>query len=368
MQTNIYLKEEKYYNDLYDQGTVERCRRMEKGSRKDDLPPLRLKNNQKVSKKTIKSFNKGLTEMVLYFIKGEEYLTKEKTVKEWMKKDMDKDEMLANAVLPNNTFCPMCDMPMKVISKELYHGFNGKNDKVLFFLKCSDCNKMKRIFEGGEEYVPAPSVCPKCQSNLKTTHKRKENKVSFADNCLQCSYKEIHTIDLNKKEATPRKDPKYLADRERFCLSKEKGQEYLEGKARIERVSELLNEQKERIENKEFYNKLSEIKRLNIAQLLKLLSASMAKHGYSGLELSKPEIGKNIVIEFRIQDTNSDREEYDSKTELRNLIKKTLLKTNWRLMSNGISYRLGVLVGRLRGYEDEKDLIELLKDWHKKEK
>lgn len=42
------------------------------------------------------------------------------------------------------------------------------------------------------------------------------------------------------------------------------------------------------------------------------------------------------------------------------LIKTALSDTNWRLMSDGVSYRLGMLEGRLRAYEREEDLLKLV--------
>jgi len=55
------------------------------------------------------------------------------------------------------------------------------------------------------------------------------------------------------------------------------------------------------------------------------------------------------------------RQEYDSKNNLKKLIKKILEKTNWRLMSEGIDYRLGYLSGKLKGYENEEDLIKIVR-------
>lgn len=39
---------------------------------------------------------------------------------------------------------------------------------------------------------------------------------------------------------------------------------------------------------------------------------------------------------------------------------RTLESTNWRLASDGISYRLGYLNGRLHAYENEEDLKKLV--------
>ena len=45
--------------------------------------------------------------------------------------------------------------------------------------------------------------------------------------------------------------------------------------------------------------------------------------------------------------------------ELEKALKDTLENTNWRLLSNSISYRLGILTGRLKGYETEEDILKL---------
>lgn len=45
---------------------------------------------------------------------------------------------------------------------------------------------------------------------------------------------------------------------------------------------------------------------------------------------------------------------------IQKLIKKVLADTNWRLMSEGARYRLGMLEGRLRAYEREEDLLKLV--------
>jgi hypothetical protein len=49
-----------------------------------------------------------------------------------------------------------------------------------------------------------------------------------------------------------------------------------------------------------------------------------------------------------------------SKRTLKKLVDAALKDTNWRLMSDGISYRLGYLSGRLRAYEREEDLKDLV--------
>ncbi|MEO6508676.1 MAG: hypothetical protein ABIO02_01875 [Patescibacteria group bacterium] len=48
-----------------------------------------------------------------------------------------------------------------------------------------------------------------------------------------------------------------------------------------------------------------------------------------------------------------------SSFELGKIINTVLEDTNWRLILNSITYRLGYLEGRLKGYEQEEDMLKL---------
>ena len=105
---------------------------------------------------------------------------------------------------------------------------------------------------------------------------------------------------------------------------------------------------------------MKELKKPKIAELATLLSPILEEAGYIEFHLDKPEMGKDVFIGFSCLDSKSDREDYDSRKTLKKLVDKALLDTNWRLMSDGIYYRLGYLNGRLRAYEREEDLKELV--------
>jgi hypothetical protein len=62
-----------------------------------------------------------------------------------------------------------------------------------------------------------------------------------------------------------------------------------------------------------------------------------------------------------VLETKDNRNEYDSQRILKKIIRGLLKDTNWRLMSEGINYRLGILTGRLKAYEREEDLIKILR-------
>jgi len=127
-----------------------------------------------------------------------------------------------------------------------------------------------------------------------------------------------------------------------------------------EQLKRLVDSWEDREKNKKLYEKLDKIKKLNIAQLKEFLTPLLEKENYTQLDFSKPEMDRDIIINFTVQDNKTDREEYDSRIQLRRLIKRILENTNWRLMSEGIYYRLGILSGRFRGYELEEDLLKLI--------
>ena len=77
--------------------------------------------------------------------------------------------------------------------------------------------------------------------------------------------------------------------------------------------------------------------------------------------LDKPDIDRYVIVPFTVKDAESSRAEADSTRKLHKTIKKTLENTNWRLMSEGVHYRLGYLSGKLKGYEQEEDLLQLVK-------
>lgn len=63
---------------------------------------------------------------------------------------------------------------------------------------------------------------------------------------------------------------------------------------------------------------------------------------------------------FSCMDSHSDRGDTKSRRELKKIITSTLQRTNWRLKSDGISYRLGYLSGSIKAYENVEDMMTLV--------
>ncbi|MEO5950336.1 MAG: hypothetical protein ABIQ04_02715 [Candidatus Saccharimonadales bacterium] len=174
-----------------------------------------------------------------------------------------------------------------------------------------------------------------------------------------CAHTYKDKLDL-KHEDEP-VDPVYDEDHRIYCLQDEAiRKEHQEAKYRFDDLVRFAKVHKEKEDNKHIYDAMKEMKKPKIAELTPLLQSVLEKAGYTDFSLDKPEIGKDVFVGFDCLDTKSDRSDYDSIKTLEKLVKKTLEDTNWRLMSDGIHFRLGYLNGRIRAYEREEDLKQLV--------
>jgi hypothetical protein len=358
MGTYKHLKDEIYYNDLYDRLTVDRCRRLEKNSLQASDETLKSKDLDQAKIGEIREeWGKAVTNLMMYFVSGEEYLKKEPTIRKWMERDKAKDQQVADAVEPHGVSCLSCGSTMHLESKDLMNR-NG-SELVLFMFRCNaGCRVGRAFWEDKREYIPKSDFCPKCHSPVTSESKTEKEVITTTHTCTKCGHVYTDVLDLTTKPPVP--DPNYLADRARFCFDEKKGEEYRDSKQNVEHMTKLVDEIEAREKNKEVYNKVAAIKKLPIAEVQKLLTETVENHGYTNLQFQPPEMGKDLVVPFTAMDSKSDRIEYNSKQELKKLIEKTLTGTNWKLMGDGISYRVGYVSGRLRCLEREEDLKKLV--------
>lgn len=355
-----YLKNESYYSDLYDRHTVEQCRDLIRiHSQPMKSPPLL--HGKKPPKKIAETASKMALELALMFEKGNRYIQKEETIQRWMADDQARDEFYESAEAPENIRCLTCHSLMGLFSKDLRSGKPNEPDRVLFMFDCPrGCLPRRAFYDNGEEWRFKPDPCPKCGEGLKTEDKITKRKFITRYTCTSCGFTKTDELErtAGKKEKL---DPNFEADRARFCLSKEDGERWREELVSWKEMAKLVDKLKERDKNKELYDKVAQIKRLTTVDLEKLLTSALEKSGYIKFQFSNPEIGKDVIIPFSAHDSKSERINRESTYDLKQLIKKTLQDTNWRLMTDGITYRLGFLSGRLRGHESEEDLLKLVK-------
>lgn len=338
-----YLKDRQYYVDLFDRITVEKCRRMEKS-----FNPKRSSSDPK--DKVRYQWEKVCADVMMSFVTGEQYARKEQAINEWMKRDEQRDQFLENTELALEPSCLRCGDQLDFRDKHLY---GTDNDRVLFFFECSKCKKKRAFFDDGEEFIPKKPKCEKCGVLLKESTKHEGKKLTIIRHCDSCGFDDDFVYDGEKEKP----DPNFAKDRARFCLSEEEGKKYLDFRFKLEGLKPLLDEIEDREKNKSLYDQVEKIKKLTVAQLRNILAPELKKAGYSSLFFSEPKIDRNVIIDFKVEDTKNGRVEYDSKNNLKKLLNKLLSNTNWNLMTNGPDYRMGILTGQLKGLESEEDLL-----------
>lgn len=357
-----YLNDEQHYIDLYDVNTIKESLDWEKRILERNLPDY---NGKKLSEENQKHFKQFLIDLPLYFRKGERYKNKEQRIQEWMDRDKRLDEKYENTPEPQNISCASCGEKMIATSKELYD-FTNEPLKILFFFDCPSCKKCRGIFDTGEEFRAHQNLCPQCKYPVGRSLKNKGNKVTiWITHCNHCGFRKEEIDDFTKWEKEHDKEEKENVKllkeyRTIYCLSDKEGQEYIEQSIRLDNITELMRES-ERKNTDPAYQKARQLKTLTVLELEKLLTETLGKEKYVKLSFDKPEMDTYVIVPFTIQDTDTSRKEYDSTHTLQKVIKNALKATNWRLMSEGASYRLGYVYGRLKGYEREEDLANLMR-------
>lgn len=355
-----HLKSQQYYINLYDRHTVERCRDLIRiRASKPDREPALL-NGEKPPKELVETVSMAALEWMLMFEKGNRYIHKEETIERWAADAREADDIYDSAKAPESIRCLTCRSAVSVVHKDLWGGYKEPY-RVLFMYECPNkCRPLRAFYNDGEEWKYRTEPCPKCGGRLNSEDKTTKEKFITYYKCSSCTFTKTDELErtANRKEEL---DPNFDADRAKFCLSKEGGEKWRQELVNMEQMKKLVDEFKERDKNKEVYDKIAKLKKLTVIELEKLLIPALEKDNYVHLKLADPEIDKIVAVPFVVQDAKSGRDGRASEYDLKRLLKKMLEDTNWRLMSDGVSYRLGVLSGRLRGYESEDDLIKLIK-------
>ncbi|NDG31172.1 hypothetical protein EB118_14020 [bacterium] len=282
------------------------------------------------------------------------------TITKWMEEDQAKDEKLASAHIKGETYCRSCGKDMRVISKD-YMQRDGHKEDILFMFECEGCNKRLALWLDGTEWEGAKHQCEKCGGNTVSKHTKKLGVITSTETCEKCKHTKTTKLDLSdsKKESEP-VDPYIELDRKRFVFDSDALFKYSQKLKHFERMAKLHATAEDKVQHADVYDGIKQVKRLKIAQLKELLEPIFINEGYSDFKLGDPQFGREVSLDFSCLDTKDDREEYQSKKTLHKAIERALVDTNWRLMSAGVSYRLGFLSGSLRAYESEDDLKKLV--------
>lgn len=358
-----YLKDKQHYEDLYDLHTIESCLITINSTKSV------IENKAQIGKRDMKVSVDGMANFLLYFKKGERYRTKAEMIEKWMNDDMKLDEKLSNAIFPSYVDCSHCHGVLKEESRHIDSILDTK-PRVQFFAICESCKKVALIWDNGERYIPKPSLCPKCNSKLETKSKYTKDKDSFTEKCTKCDYKKVDVYDLKKsqeeREVKEAKDRELLVKyRSEFCLSEKEGADYIVQIEKVKKLAEMMKETEAKQKDPD-YKKARSVKKVTVTELFKLLKKKCEVDDFTNLNFENPEIGRYVIVPFTVQDDKKSRKKEQSIKDLRKILTFTLEKLNWRLMSEGIEYRMGYLKGRLKGYESDDELAKFIKKRDKK--
>jgi len=358
-----YLRPREHYDKRYDASTVEICRRGERvvnqafKEMQKKLPAEELQQHRAGWYLQYSIFYFSMVELPAAMRVGE----REETIAKWMKQDEEKDQRLANAHIAGGTYCRSCGKDMQVISKDYTRREGHREDDILLMFECEACHKRYAFWEDGTEWEGVRIKCEKCGGDMESAHKTKGKVITTTRTCAKCGNVETDVMDLTKDPVEKEPiDPYYELDHKRFVFGDDMIFKFQQKARHLERLRELEAGVVERVEHADVYDAVKDIKKLKIAQLSELLTPLLAKKKYTEFKLGEPQLGRKVTLDFSCLDAEADREDYKSKKGLHKLIDKALADTNWRLMSDGVSYRLGYLSGRLKAYESEDDLKKLV--------
>jgi len=298
-------------------------------------------------------------------IKGERYRRKNETIQKWMDSDEKTQRIFDEAIPHDDVFCTECGGKTSVAHKTLHDAYE-KEPRVSFMFECQSCNKRQIFYSDGSAWDFQRDTCPDCGTELKTKYDdcKKSEVLTITDYCPNCDYKNVDVSDFKanreKREKEKAHDEYLLKEyREEFCLNDKNGPNYVSSLERLMEFGKEMEERKKKEANPVF-KKAKKLKKLKLNQLKELLSKNMTKEKYVDLQFGKPDIGKYVIVDFTVNDSDDDRSEYDSQSNLKKFLTKTLKPTNWRLMSDGLRYRMGILTGRLKAYEGDEDLMRII--------
>ncbi len=379
-----YLKTREYYENLYDEMTVRDCRFFEQ-SFLDDYPHVEmiefrsteeertmevdLNKKEKEKKEDVelsdeeKEFRTryAITRLTLHYKSAERAMHRKQTVDDWIQKDTLKDEKRvqiweAHQENPRKR-CRKCGDLMKCFDKD-FHDTSDKADRILFMYECIDtnCKHREAEFENGEIWKREKPKCPNCNTTLEESEKRLKTKIKYSSKCPKCDFKDVWELDLNKKskqqtKAQIQEKKDMERDKLRFCYSEKDCAQFKDDHDRIKRFNQSVAREKELEKTGESYQQVKELEKLTLLEAQKRIKEGLKGKKFLKLKFGEPDMGRDVVFEFKTYEGNSDRRESKATKELKNIIVKTLDQTNWKLMSDGISGRLGIYSGRIRSIE-----------------
>ncbi len=337
-----YRKSDQHYEDQYDRMTIKELKQLEKES---TVPIIRPE--YKIGK--LLTVDASFDPTTPFYERAVQLSqNKKEVVSLWKADDEQKDRMISIYPLPIRS-CIVCNLRM--VFDELV--FRSKEKEWLYIYDCPKEKSHRKVYyQKGDEYYIQPPRCNECGGDLLSKDKRTKYKIVCKDICKNCGKVTVDEFDLTPDKPIKEKDrKKYCKDFEGRLTSRQ-GLEKL-----LTTIGKIMDKKKSEDELME----VSKIETLTIAQLEQKVTSLLEKLKYTKFQLGIPQPGRFLAVGFSLQD-NSGKTEKESIKELTKLFHENLLHTNWRLIKSEITYQLGFITGKIRGYSDEDGLLKLAKE------
>jgi len=278
---------------------------------------------------------------------------KKKVMVECMRYDELRDDLVESHPIPKKPRCNTCGKKMKLVT----HMFDLDCTEMRFLFECNGGHLPKRaIYSDGREYVLPQKRCRVCQgTDFISTREINGSLLIFSDECKKCGNKDILELDESPEAF------EHISEQERsfFCTAFENEDTPMEGLTKFLTIIDNV------IKHPKITYDTDVLKMLNVQQAEKRLKKKLKKRGFKKFRLGTPSNRENFSVEFSVLDA-SDRDTQASRSELRELISRILFKTNWRIMQQKITCRMGYLEGKIMGYEGEWDLQRIAGEIHER--
>lgn len=237
--------------------------------------------------------------------------------------------------------------------KFIDYDFINDDLNLQFIFSCGNGTKHNQIIlSNGQPYKANVRRCPYCNGEIDTIVKKTKYKITAKERCTKCTWSDVMIFDLpkhNDKKIQPINED----DRKKYCTDFVGRRDFIEDLESIAKIN--LNE------NKGDGYDVKNVEKINLPKVEERLTKVIEHKGFIKLLFEQPKISGNVTVKFSVQDP-TDRPAEKSIKLLKKTIADELFPTNWRLMTTGISYRLGYLDGQIKGVDLKEDLIKIAKE------
>lgn len=360
---NKYRKTDQEYVDSYDRYTIKRLKELEKESKtplyyNKDLEDL-TDSGGSTTWVWDDPTSKYIPSTLFFTTAVQQAQNKENSILLSKRADENRDRLIMETPVPKNIRCNKCSSEMNHEG----HIFKEEDTLLLFVFSCPNKHSPKKaVYPGGKrEWIFEKSTCEKCGGELNSKTEENEAQLIFTDTCISCGNISIMELDVPEPDS-----PINEEERKKYCTDWKGKKTFVQS---LEEISDFMkhikqNEAEKKV--KEDYQ-VDKIEKVNVPKLEVMLSKVSEELGFIKFKFDNTSTKGFVIVSFSAQDP-SDRKERVSIKELTIGIKKTLHPTNWRLMSDEIDYRLGVLSGRLKAFEDDEGLLKIAKEIYENKK